>query len=129
MAMIKDLLGKMIDKINDVPDVQSAEVGQVIAVKAVDDNGKPTEWECVDNKKYYYISGVDGDYAVDDDSFFDLSIEEMIMSTFYTMIDGNHHYYYPVSYGANGSPYRLLQIEEISIALLIDCANKVILVD
>ena len=27
---------------------QTAEVGQVISVKAVDDEGKPTEWECVD---------------------------------------------------------------------------------
>lgn len=27
---------------------QTAEVGQILAVKAVDDAGKPTEWECVE---------------------------------------------------------------------------------
>lgn len=31
-----------------VPVIQSAQVGQTIAVKAVDENGKPTEWEAVD---------------------------------------------------------------------------------
>ena len=30
------------------PDFSSAEVGQVIVVKTVDANGKPTEWECID---------------------------------------------------------------------------------
>ena len=29
-------------------EVTSAEVGQTIVVKAVDENGKPTEWECAD---------------------------------------------------------------------------------
>lgn len=32
----------------DVPSIQTATVGQTIAVKAVDENGKPTEWEAVD---------------------------------------------------------------------------------
>lgn len=31
-----------------VPAVRTASVGQTIVVKAVDGNGKPTEWECVD---------------------------------------------------------------------------------
>lgn len=34
----------------EVPQV--AEVGQVLAVKAVDESGKPVEWECVPNVKY-----------------------------------------------------------------------------
>lgn len=29
--------------------IQHATVGQIVAIKAVDDNGKPTEWEAVDN--------------------------------------------------------------------------------
>lgn len=29
-------------------DVEKAKVGQTIVVKAVDENGKPTEWEAVD---------------------------------------------------------------------------------
>ena len=37
---------------SDIPEVipvpATAEVGQVVAVKAVDENGKPTEWEAVD---------------------------------------------------------------------------------
>ena len=28
---------------------QTAEIGQILAVKAVDDDGKPTEWECIEN--------------------------------------------------------------------------------
>lgn len=31
-----------------VPQVQSAQVGQTVVVKAVDENGKPTEWEAKD---------------------------------------------------------------------------------
>lgn len=30
---------------DNIPKIQSAEVGQMLAVKAVDENGKPTEWE------------------------------------------------------------------------------------
>ena len=36
---------KLIDKI---PVPATAEVGQVLVVKTVDANGKPSEWECVD---------------------------------------------------------------------------------
>lgn len=32
----------------NIPKIQSAEVGQTIVVKEVDENGKPIEWECVD---------------------------------------------------------------------------------
>ena len=32
-----------------VPVIQSASVGQTVVVKAVDENGKPTEWEAVEN--------------------------------------------------------------------------------
>lgn len=31
-----------------IPNFDKANVGQVVAVKAVDENGKPTEWEAVD---------------------------------------------------------------------------------
>ena len=37
---------------NGIPSPQTAKVGQVISVKAVDENGKPTEWECVDREEY-----------------------------------------------------------------------------
>lgn len=36
---------------SNVPFIQSAQVGQTIAVKSVDENGKPTEWETVDGSK------------------------------------------------------------------------------
>lgn len=60
MSTIKDLLGRMIDEINDSSDAigelsgqkidtpSTAQVGQTIVVKSVDENGKPTEWECAD---------------------------------------------------------------------------------
>ena len=34
---------------DNIPKIQTANVGQFISVKSVDENGKPTEWECVDN--------------------------------------------------------------------------------
>ena len=36
------------DAESGIPVPQVAEVGQVLAVKAVDSDGKPTEWECVE---------------------------------------------------------------------------------
>lgn len=36
------------NEVDYVPVPMAAEVGQVVAVKAVDENGKPTEWEAVD---------------------------------------------------------------------------------
>lgn len=36
------------DEVGGIKIASTAEVGQVIAVKAVDAQGKPTEWECVD---------------------------------------------------------------------------------
>jgi hypothetical protein len=35
--------------------VASAEVGQTIVVKAVDDNGVPTEWECADTPSFIFV--------------------------------------------------------------------------
>lgn len=32
---------------SNIPNISTAEVRQVVAVKTVDENGKPTEWECV----------------------------------------------------------------------------------
>lgn len=66
MATIKDLLNKMIDKINGITEIKedvsqlsldiatkitapaTAEVGQTIVVSEVDENGKPTAWEMAD---------------------------------------------------------------------------------
>ena len=48
-----------------------AEVGQVISVKAVDENGKPTEWECVDmssGDSSYFIEWNNG-YAVNEEVY------------------------------------------------------------
>ena len=36
------------DEVGGGVKVASAEVGQTIVVKSVDENGKPVEWECVD---------------------------------------------------------------------------------
>ena len=43
---VKTLDGDFVPK--NIPNVQNAEVGQTVVVKAVDENGKPTEWECVE---------------------------------------------------------------------------------
>lgn len=45
IARTADVTAGLAGKV-DVP--QAATVGQVISVKAVDESGKPTEWECVD---------------------------------------------------------------------------------
>lgn len=44
-----------------VPIPSTASVGQTIAVKAVDDNGKPTEWEAVDLPKSAAVADAAGD--------------------------------------------------------------------
>lgn len=36
------------DEVGGIKVASAAEVGQAIVVKAVDENGKPTEWECAD---------------------------------------------------------------------------------
>lgn len=43
-SQLEDKLGELDER---MPDNMSAEVGQMIVVKAVDENGKPTEWEAV----------------------------------------------------------------------------------
>lgn len=56
----------------DVP--FTAEVGQVLVVKAVDENGKPIEWECIDpftlidesNDKKYKLSVLDGKLTMEE---------------------------------------------------------------
>lgn len=47
MIEIANIVADLVD-IQDGVDVSDAEVGQVLAVKSVDGNGKPTEWETVD---------------------------------------------------------------------------------
>lgn len=37
-----------VDTDEEAGGISTAEVGQTIVVKAIDDNGKPTAWECVD---------------------------------------------------------------------------------
>lgn len=44
---VQDAIGKVSEQKVDNP--STAEVGQVLKVKSVDENGKPTEWECVDD--------------------------------------------------------------------------------
>lgn len=45
----RDGVNRLTEEIKtSVPVIQTATVGQTIAVKAVDENGKPTEWEAVD---------------------------------------------------------------------------------
>lgn len=48
---------------SEVPVIQSAQVGQTIVVKSVDENGKPTEWEAADvgGAEPDVIIAVDGD--------------------------------------------------------------------
>jgi hypothetical protein len=59
---INDLIDTALEDF-DVPsggsgiEVTGAEVGQTIVVKAVDENGKPTEWECADLKRGWKLVG------------------------------------------------------------------------
>lgn len=50
VALKSDIPTKVSELENDsvIPVPMTAEVGQVVAVKAVDENGKPTEWEAVE---------------------------------------------------------------------------------
>lgn len=48
LAKIQGYLSFKIYKNPVIPKIFTAQVGQTIVVKSVDENGKPTEWECVD---------------------------------------------------------------------------------
>lgn len=50
-----------------IPTVQSAEVGQVVSVKAVDENGKPTEWETIDPWTITSPNGTQFKLTIDDE--------------------------------------------------------------
>lgn len=61
VALKSDIPTKVSELENDtvIPVPTTAEVGQVVAVKAVDENGKPTEWETVEislNPITFYIN-------------------------------------------------------------------------
>lgn len=43
----------------------TASVGQTIVVKAIDENGKPTEWECIDSFDPTFVITVDSDNIAD----------------------------------------------------------------
>ena len=59
IATLNGYVGSMIDNAGEcIPAPATAEVGQAIVVKAVDENGKPTEWEAAD-----MTSGTDGKSA------------------------------------------------------------------
>lgn len=46
---LEQLLDNVVDSLNNkVPNPQTAEVGQTMVVKVVDESGKPTEWEAAD---------------------------------------------------------------------------------
>lgn len=57
VALKSDIPTKVSELENDavIPVPVTAEVGQVVAVKAVDENGKPTEWEAVDMSSGYTV--------------------------------------------------------------------------
>ena len=64
-AASKDSTDEAILKLQDyissstIPKIQNAEVGQTIVVKAVDESGKPTEWETIDRLVYEEEQAVD----------------------------------------------------------------------
>ena len=45
---VTDTLKNVLVGCDPIPNPETATVGQTIVVKTVDENGKPTEWECVD---------------------------------------------------------------------------------
>lgn len=65
-----------------VPVIQSAQIGQTIAVKSVDENGKPTEWEAVDGgtPMVLYFTTEDG-YLYHDASTVKVTMMEVLQAT------------------------------------------------
>lgn len=63
-----------IARVTDIPDAMltptSAQVGQTIIVKSVDENGKPTEWEAVD-RTHYDNEQLVGEFTNNDVTFLD----------------------------------------------------------
>lgn len=70
------LIPENIARVDDIPNAivnpSTATVGQTLVVKAVDENGKPTEWECVD-------AGVSSWNGLTDKPFYEESSEVTIL--------------------------------------------------
>ena len=78
-------------------EVTGAEVGQTIVVKAVDENGKPTEWECADiEKKTKLITIVD--ITAENDIVLSKSSDTDDL-TFGDAVVGHSHYFYKTPEG------------------------------
>lgn len=116
---------------SDIPDAipvpATAEVGQVIAVKAVDENGKPTEWEAV------AVGGGSGSFVVEYyaannrlykdenltqeiDVFEDVWQENLFNGKMSAIIDTSGEWYWRLVTGVEGTGYR---------SFVVECGNKV----
>ena len=73
--------------------VEGAEVGQIIVVKAVDENGVPTEWEAVDNTASSVPEIPQIDYTVEEEAVYfdfteigDVSLESQKFTSCYVLL-------------------------------------------
>lgn len=90
-----------------IPVPVAAKVGQLLSVKAVDDNGVPTEWEVVDlpddigsgNSYDAIIEGLDFNFVLAQGSFEDLKTKILAGEQVYVdaySIGGDNRWFYPV---------------------------------
>ena len=70
-------------KVDSIPVPTTAEVGQTIVVTEVDDNGKPTAWECAD-----LPSGGSGGSAFPTTPQLNITVEEEVTTIHQTELDG-----------------------------------------
>lgn len=81
-----------------IPVIQSAQVGQTVVVKAVDENGKPTEWEAVDvfgEKSYVTYYGFEEyEFTVEDGntSHYYTGFTPQADTEYVIVFDGNEYY-------------------------------------
>lgn len=79
-----------------IPIPETAEVGQTIVVKAVDENGKPTEWEAADRERKTKIIKV-ADITAENDIV--LTTDENNDLSFGDAVVNNWHYFYKTPEG------------------------------
>jgi hypothetical protein len=95
----------------------TAEVGQTIVVKTVDENGKPTAWEAVDFPSGCGFELV-GEWKTEEDvTKFTATLDEQLTDSYYILFQfagtaTNTKRYKPIIY-INGSPYRYLDGEAL----------------
>lgn len=79
---------EVLDDIGAIPAPATAKVGQAIVVKAVDENGKPTEWETVDGRSDWSENDEAASGYIKNRPFYEETKTVTVENATFTVLDG-----------------------------------------